>query len=150
MFAPAIVGAEMRLSARPFEPGRSTLLNSAGPIAEGWHSALLSVKPGNIAPRRSDANGKMRRSPAPADLGSASIDFDDGTSCGRGRLLRRPATRSLHPRPWRGASRRVFGRVMSQAMFTPTGHLRRGAVRLRAVSKISAMNHQGRILTWLL
>jgi hypothetical protein len=147
MFAPAIVGAGMRSSPRAFEPGRSALLKSAGPMAQGWCSALLSVKPGKIAQRRSDTNGKMPRSPVPAGLlplVPASIAFDDRTARGRGCLgLRRQATRSSQLCAWRGASRRVLGRVTFQAMVAPTGHLRGGAVRLWAVSKISAINHKG-------
>jgi hypothetical protein len=107
MFAPAIVGAGMRLSARAFEPGRSALLNSAGPMAEGWRSALHSVSPEKSAARRLDTSAKIRRSAARAGLRpllSASIDFDDGMSCGRGRLgPRRQATRSSQACAWRAS-----------------------------------------------
>jgi hypothetical protein len=152
MFAPAMVGAGMRLSATAFERGRSALLNSAVPMAQGCRGALLCVRPRKIAWRRSDTYGNRRQAPAAAGLpplASASIDFNDGTSAGPGRLrVGRRVKRSSRACVRRRASRRLFGRVTSQATFGPTRHLRSGAARLRAVNKISAMNHQGRILTW--
>jgi hypothetical protein len=138
MFAPAVVGAGMRLSAKAFEAGRSARSNSARRMAEGCRSALLSVKPEKIAQWRSDANGKMRLSPAPAGplpLVSASFDEETSGCWGRQGLRERSQGR-------RGI---VHGRGLHcecrggqpQDMFAPTGHLSGGAVRLRAVRKIS-------------
>jgi hypothetical protein len=150
MFAPAIVGAGMRLSAKAFEAGRSALSNSARRMAEGCRSALLSMKPEKIAQWRPDANGKMRLSPAPAaPLPLVSSSSDEETSCCRGRQgLRREVTRSSRDRAWQGASLRPSGRATSGHVcaYRPFERRRSSAPSRKQNQR---MNHQGRILTWL-
>jgi hypothetical protein len=126
MFAPAIVGAGMRLSAKAFETSGSALSNSVRRMAEGWRSALLPVKPEKIAQRRSDANGQVRPSPAPAGL----LPLVSPSTAGQ------------------GASVGALGRAISDH-FCPYRPFERRRSSAPSREQNQRMNHQGRILTWL-
>src|SRR6516225_4234701 len=135
MFAPALVGV-MPLSVVGFETCRSQLSSPGGSAVEGRPISLLVAKSEEVPRRRSvtncDIRGPIRR-PSQSSLASASIN-SDRRSVGSGSLsLRIQAERSPRSRAWQ----------------------RHGGIgRPRAACESltledNAINHRGRILTWL-